>query len=69
MKRVSKHFECKETDAFIDYPDLNNQLKWLPSFDPGHRMHKESRFAFAIDIGDGVGRDYSVINIFQFFWM
>lgn len=65
MKRVSKHFECKETDAFLDYPDMNNQLKWLPSFDPGHRNHKESRFVFAIDVGDGVGRDYSVINIFQ----
>jgi hypothetical protein len=65
MKRVSKEFVCKETDAFLDYPDLNNNLKWLPSFDPGDEENHDKIFTLVVDIGDGVGRDYSVINIFE----
>ena len=65
MKRTSQEFICKETDPFLDYPDLNNNLKWLPSFDPGDTQNNESSFVLAVDVGDGVGRDFSVINIFQ----
>lgn len=65
MKRITKEFVCKETDPFMDYPDMNNNLKWLPTFDPGDQSHANHKFVFAVDVGDGVGRDYSVINIFQ----
>jgi hypothetical protein len=65
MKRTAKEFMCKETDPFLDYPDLNNNLKWLPSFDPGDSDNTDQSFVLAVDIGDGVGRDFSVINIFQ----
>ena len=65
MKRTAKEFMCKETDPFLDYPDLNNNLKWLPSFDPGDSDNTNQSFVLAVDIGDGVGRDFSVINIFQ----
>lgn len=65
MKRVAKEFVCKETDTFLDYPDLNNNLKWLPTFDPGDEDNKDKVFTLVVDIGDGVGRDYSVINIFE----
>jgi hypothetical protein len=65
MKRTAKEFVCKETDPFLDYPDLNNNLKWLPTFDPGDPYNLEQSFVLAVDIGDGVGRDFSVINIFQ----
>lgn len=65
MKRVSKEFICKETDPFLDYPDYNNNLKWLPSFDPGDAWNGKDKYVFAVDVGDGVGRDFSVINIFN----
>jgi hypothetical protein len=65
MKRTAKEFLCKETDPFLDYPDLNNNLKWLPSFDPGDSNNADQSFVLAVDVGDGVGRDFSVINIFQ----
>lgn len=65
MKRTAKEFVCKETDPFLDYPDINNSLKWLPSFDPGDAQNLEQSFVLAVDVGDGVGRDFSVINIFQ----
>lgn len=64
MKRRAKEFVCKETDTFLDYPNENNCLKWLPSFDPGDTQNTDN-FVFAVDIGDGVGRDYSIINIFN----
>jgi len=65
MKRVSKEFICKETDPFLDYPDYNNNLKWLPTFDPGDAWNGKDKYVFAVDVGDGVGRDFSVINIFN----
>ena len=65
MKRVSKEFVCKETDPFLDYPDYNNNLKWLPTFDPGDAWSGKDKYVFAVDVGDGVGRDFSVINIFN----
>ena len=65
MKRVSKEFVCKETDPFLDYPDYNNNLKWLPTFDPGDVWDGKDKYVFAVDVGDGVGRDFSVINIFN----
>lgn len=65
MKRVSKEFKCKETDSFLDYPEYNDNLKWLPDFDPGDAWNGKDKFVFAVDVGDGVGRDFSVINIFN----
>ena len=65
MKRVSKEFMCKETDPFLDYPDYNNNLKWLPTFDPGDAWNGKDKYVLAVDVGDGVGRDFSVINIFN----
>jgi hypothetical protein len=65
MKRVAKEFVCKETDPFLDYPDYNNNLRWLPTFDPGDAWNGKDKYVFAVDVGDGVGRDYSVINIFN----
>ena len=65
MKRTAKEFVCKETDPFLDYPDFNNFLKWLPSFDPGDAYNCNDKYVLAVDVGDGVGRDFSVINIFN----
>lgn len=65
MKRLSKKYVYKEMDDFLDYPDLGEGIKWHPDYDPNSPDCKNHKIVFAIDIGDGVGRDYSVINIFK----
>jgi hypothetical protein len=65
MKRISKKYKWKEIDDFIDYPDLSAAITWHPDYDPASDNAKNERIVFVIDIGDGVGRDYSVINIMK----
>jgi hypothetical protein len=65
LKRVSSKYKWKELDDFLDYPDLSAAIRWHPNYDPADYSVKDDRMVFAVDIGDGVGRDYSVINIFK----
>lgn len=65
MKRIARNYQHVELDDFLDYPDLQEALKWHPEYDPASRDIREEKIVFAIDIGDGVGRDYTVINIFR----
>jgi len=49
-------------DLCIDY----SQLKWDPDFDVDTEIDDpENFFVFSVDIAEGVGRDFSVINIFK----
>jgi hypothetical protein len=65
MKKRLVNYEWKELMDFeyesIDYKDL----KWHPKFNPDHIDSTKDRFAFTIDIADGAGKDYSIINIFK----
>lgn len=63
MKRTSQEFTWREIDTFIDFPDMSNCLRWHPDFDPTDNDNLLEKFVFTVDIGDGVGRDYSIINI------
>ena len=65
IKRTSKNFEYKDSEDFLDDPDLFANLKWHPDFDPTSMDCKEKRMVFSVDIGDGVGKDYSVVNVFE----
>ena len=65
LKRTNAKFVSKEIDDFMDYHELSDAIKWHPNYDPTLRDAKNERIIFAVDIGDGVGRDYSVINIFR----
>lgn len=66
MKRTCKEYQWIELDPFLDYPELSNALRWHPSFDPAREMDPQAdKFVLSIDLGDGVGRDYSVVNIFK----
>ena len=65
LKRTSQKYVTKEMEDFLDYPELGESIKWHPNYDPNRREVKDERIVFAVDIGDGVGRDYSVINIFR----
>ncbi len=42
-----------------------SDLKWHPSFDPNKVWDPEERFVISVDLADGVGRDYTVFNIFK----
>jgi len=65
IKRIAKNYKYVEIDDLIDYPDLAEVLKWHPEYDPTDLSVKDDKMIFAIDIGDGVGRDFTVINIFK----
>ncbi|NBO21961.1 hypothetical protein EBU94_01275 [bacterium] len=65
IKRISKNYKWKEIGSFIDYPDLSKALLWHPDYEPTSSKVKKDHIIFSVDVGDGVGRDYSVINIFN----
>jgi hypothetical protein len=64
LKRTVTNFKWKEVVDLEDLDDNYAELTWHPSFDP-NAIDKDDRFILAIDLGDGVGNDYSVINIFK----
>lgn len=65
MKKRVKKYEWKELMDF-EYADINyKNLTWHPGFNVDLIDKSQDRFVFSIDIADGVGKDYSVINIFK----
>lgn len=48
-------------DAELDY----SELKWHPDFSFYDIDIKRDKFVWSIDIADGAGKDYSVINLFK----
>jgi hypothetical protein len=55
-----------------DFPDLDDleieykkYLRWDPTFDTDLSKDDSKYFVFSVDIGEGGGGDYSIINIFQ----
>lgn len=65
IKRTAKNFKYKDSEDFLDDPNLFENLKWHPDFDPTGMDCKDKRIILSVDIGDGVGKDYSVVNIFE----
>jgi len=63
MRKISKKYVHKEISDFED-ADINyKDLLWNPSF--SLYDIPDSKFIFSIDIADGAGKDYSIINIFM----
>lgn len=66
LKRYQTKFIHHDIEIFdaadIPYEGL---LTWHPKFDEMNIINQACQFAFTIDLGDGNGGDYSVINIFQ----
>jgi hypothetical protein len=65
LKRTSGNYRWKEVGGLENLNDNYAELTWLNDFDPNTLDLEEDRFVFAIDLGDGVGNDYTVINIFK----
>ena len=64
IKRQSCKYEWKEIDQLFELPYDYNELTWHPSFNPID-INPIDKFVFAIDIADGIGGDYTIINIFK----
>jgi hypothetical protein len=79
IKRLNDNsvkFEHFVIDSFEDVEDLfYDNLKWHPEhyerlmngeFDKdGYPIFEEQRFVLGIDLAEGIGQDYSIINIFE----
>lgn len=64
MKKVVRDYKWDQIEDF-EYADLEyKNLKWDPKFS-FHEIGNDEKFVLSIDIADGAGKDYSVINIFK----
>lgn len=64
MKRVVKVYEWRELMDF-EYEDLDyKDLTWHPDFNIDLISDKD-KFAISVDLADGGGQDYSIINILK----
>lgn len=57
-------FEYFESELDIDKKFIQN-LKWFKNFNPLEKFNLSDRFVLSIDLSAGIGKDYSVINIFK----
>lgn len=66
IKRFQTEFVHRELEVFEDraihYEEL---IKWHPKFDMGNLKAEHTKFVVSIDLAEGAGGDYSVINIHQ----
>lgn len=65
IKRTSRNYKWKEVNELDDLNDNYAELKWHPDFNPNTINIDKDKFVFSIDVGDGVGNDYTVCNIFK----
>lgn len=64
LKKLVVKYKWQEIEKFEDTEVDYKNLTWHPKFQL-YAIDENDRFFISIDIGDGVGRDYSVINIFK----
>lgn len=69
-------YEHRVIESFEDYDNLNyDNLLWHPEHykrlfelnldEDGYPIFEEQRFILSIDLAEGIGQDYSIINIFE----
>jgi len=66
MRKRAKKYVYHELDEF-DYIniDVKDCLEWTPNFDVESARYSDKYWLFTVDIAEGNGGDYSVINIFE----
>lgn len=65
LKRKETDFEFREIDPLDDLCIDYSSLKWDPEFDIEEAENDNNFFLMTIDLSEGVGRDYTVFNIFK----
>ncbi len=66
LLKGKKHYEWKEIDEFSKLRFSYKDLKWIDNYDIFNPiLRKEYKIVISVDIAEGLGQDYSVINIFK----
>jgi hypothetical protein len=65
LKQNEREFEFREIDPLDDLCIDYSTLKWDPEFDVDEIENPENFFMMTIDLSEGVGRDFTVFNIFK----
>lgn len=66
MRKKAKKFIHHELEEFDNiHIDVKGFLGFHPSFDIENARSEDHRFLFSVDIAEGNGGDYSVINVFE----
>ena len=64
MKKMVTKYTWREIEEFEEEDIDYKGLAWHPNFS-FHDIKSDERYVLSIDIADGAGKDYSVINIFR----
>jgi hypothetical protein len=65
LKRGECDFEFREIDPLDDLCIDYSMLKWDPEFDVDDVENDQNFFMMTIDLSEGIGRDFTVFNIFK----
>jgi hypothetical protein len=65
LQEFEREFIFQEIDSLDDLCIDYSQLRWDPDFDLDEIDDKKNFFVFSIDLAEGVGRDYTIFNIFK----
>jgi hypothetical protein len=66
LQRQSQNFVFREFDDLDDIGLDYSFLKWHPEFDVDDELgNPQNYFVMSIDLAEGIGKDYTVINIFK----
>lgn len=65
VKNSEKEFVFREFDVLDDLGIDYSHLKWDPDIDVDNLDGPRDFYLFSVDLAEGVGKDYSVINIFK----
>ena len=65
IKEAAREYLVKEFDALNDLQLDYSAFRWDPSFDESLLRDPKEHFLVTLDLAEGVGRDYSVINVFR----
>jgi len=65
IKNTETEFVFREFDALDDLGIDYSCLRWDPDIDPDRLDGNQDFYLFSIDLAEGVGKDYSIINIFK----
>ena len=65
LKNSETEFIFHEFDDLDDLGIDYSCLRWDPAIDPDRLDEKEDFYVFSIDLAEGVGKDYTIINIFK----
>lgn len=66
LRKGIKDYEYHDLEEFENiHMDMKDYLSWSPEFDPEGARESGRYYTFSIDIAEGNGGDYSVINMFE----